>query len=365
VTVHVDSAFTVPVSVEHGYATGNVVQVSGSDVMSSSGAGFVGTGPLVPVPTGQTGTVAASAGVSAVVPVQPEFLAGIQSTVMGHSMPDRLVSLADTVGLVYTTAAPMVSAGIGASVGVRHPASTPVDTSGPGMAGFVPFATRSLVNGGYSTPAYSSAVPSAVGGAFHSAGFLESAGAPQGVPGLARGTCPVIGSHIPAPPGAGAPPPGGPGTGTGTANGKQVKKVLMKLMTYERTGSLETFLAKFARLAEYMKWDAMDQYYHLCASLEGIAGQVLWDAGPQATVADVITLLRTRFGNELQAERFKAELKARRRRPNESLQQLYLDISKLVALVYPASTPELSSHVAKEAFIEALNDPQLQLKVIE
>ena len=77
-------------------------------------------------------------------------------------MPDRLVSLTNADGLVYTTAAPMVSAGIGASVGVRHPASTPVDTSGPGMAGFVPFAARSLVNGGYSTPAYSSAVPSAV-----------------------------------------------------------------------------------------------------------------------------------------------------------------------------------------------------------
>ena len=87
VTVHVDPAFTVPVSVEHGYATGNV-QVSGPDVSPSSGTGFVvGTGPLVPVPTGQTGTVAASAGVSAVVPVQLEFLSGIQSTVRGHSCP--------------------------------------------------------------------------------------------------------------------------------------------------------------------------------------------------------------------------------------------------------------------------------------
>ena len=103
----------------------------------------------------------------------------------------------------------------------------------------------------------------------------------------------------------------------------------------------------------------------MCASLDGIAGQVLWDAGSQPTVADVITLLRTRFGNELQAERFKAELKVRRRRPNESLLQLYQDISKLVALAYPDSTQELSSHVAKEAYVIALNDPRLQLKVIE
>jgi len=52
-----------------------------------------------------------------------------------------------------------------------------------------------------------------------------------------------------------------------------------------------------------MRWDDTGPYHHLCASLDGIAGQVLWDAGPQATVSDVITLLRTRFGNELQAER--------------------------------------------------------------
>jgi len=128
---------------------------------------------------------------------------------------------------------------------------------------------------------------------------------------------------------------------------------------------LETFLAKFSRLAEYMRWDDTDRYYHLCASLDGIAGQVLWDAGPQPTVADVISLLRTRFGNELHAERFKVEIKVRRRRPRETLQQLYQDISKLVALAYPGSKPELSSHVAKEAFVTALNDPQLQLKVIE
>jgi len=148
-------------------------------VSSSSGAGFVGAGQLVPVPTGQAGTAAASPGVSAVVPVQPEFLAW---TELGHSVPNRLIQQANTDGLVYTTTAPMVSAGVGASVGVRLPASTPVDTVGPGMAGLVPFTALSLVNGGYSTPAYGSAVPSVTGGAFPRAGFSESAGHPRVFP---------------------------------------------------------------------------------------------------------------------------------------------------------------------------------------
>jgi len=45
----------------------------------------------VPVPTGQAGAAAASAGVSAAVPVQTEFLASIQSTELGHLVPNRLV----------------------------------------------------------------------------------------------------------------------------------------------------------------------------------------------------------------------------------------------------------------------------------
>jgi len=345
----------VPVSVERDFYGRNVVQVSGP-IASQSGARFAGAG--------QADAVAASAGVSAVAPVQMDFLTGRQSTDLGHSAPNRPIQTG-TDGLVFTTTVPMVSVGAGASVGVRHPASTPVDTSGPGMAGFVPCAATSLVTGGYGSQAYSSAVPCVLGGAIPVAGFLDPARAPSGVPGLARGTCPVSGSHVPAPPGGGAPGPGGPGAGTGTASGGQHRKVLMKLMTYDGSGSLETFLAKFSRLAEYMRWDDTDRYYHLCASLDGIAGQVLWDAGPQPTVADVVALLRTRFGNELHAERFKAEIKARRCRTGESLQQLYQDISKMVALAFPNEGPALVNHVAKEAFVIALSDPVLQLKVVE
>ena len=162
---------------------------------------------------------------------------------------------------------------MGASVDGWRSASTPVDRSGPGTAGFVPYAT-SLVNGGYGSAAYSSAVPSASGGANSVAGFPHLGGAPQGVAPLARGTCPINGSHVPAP-GGGASPPGGPGAGTGTASGGQHRKILMKLMTYDGSGSLETFLAKFSKLAEYMQWNDTDRFYHLCASLNGIAGQVL------------------------------------------------------------------------------------------
>jgi len=118
-------------------------------------------------------------------------------------------------------------------------------------------------------------------------------------------------------------------------------------------------------MAEYLGWNDVDRHYHLCACLEGAAGQVLWDAGPQATTESIISLLRTRFVNELQAERFKAELRARRRKLGEPPQQLYLDICMLVALAYPSSEPALVNHVATKAFITALGDAKLHLKVME
>jgi len=140
---------------------------------------------------------------------------------------------------------------------------------------------------------------------------------------------------------------------------------LIKLTPYNGTGSLETFLAKFENTARYLQWNDVDKYYHLCASLEGAAGQILWDAGPQAMTESIIRLLQTRFGNEFQAERFKAELCARRRNPGEPLQQLYQDVCRLVALAYPSSEVALSNYVAKEAFITALDGAKLQLEVMK
>jgi len=84
------------------------------------------------------------------------------------------------------------------------------------------------------------------------------------------------------------------------------RKAQVKLMPFNGEGSLETFLAKFENMSRYLGWGESDRFYHLCSSVNGTAGQVLWDAGSQADTKSVIDLLRTCFGMELQAEHFKA-----------------------------------------------------------
>ena len=44
---------------------------------------------------------------------------------------------------------------------------------------------------------------------------------------------------------------------------------------------------------------------------------------------------------------------------------MYQDVCRLVTLGHPSDGPALTTHVAKEAFVAALGDPALQLKVME
>jgi hypothetical protein len=138
-----------------------------------------------------------------------------------------------------------------------------------------------------------------------------------------------------------------------------------RLGMYRGDSCLETFLAKFENMSVYMRWTEEDRLFHLQASLDGAAGQILWDAGPQPSTQSVIRLLRTRFGNEHQAERFRAELRARRRKKGENLQVLYNDICRLLALAYPGPANATSTIVGRDAFIDALGNQTLRVRILE
>jgi len=140
---------------------------------------------------------------------------------------------------------------------------------------------------------------------------------------------------------------------------------MLKLPCYTGTDSLETFLRKFNSMKQYLQWNEDDAMYHLCGSLDGAAGQVPEGLPTDAKTADVVKLLQTRFGTKLQAERSKAELSARRRQPDETLQHLYREINRLVSLAHPTKSTDFTDHIGKEAFIRSLNNGPLQLKVLE
>ena len=139
---------------------------------------------------------------------------------------------------------------------------------------------------------------------------------------------------------------------------------------FDGTTSLDTFLAKVNNCREYYEWSEKDTVHHLRASLEGSAGQVLWECGGSAASLDtIVALLRNRFGNQNQTERYRSELGTRRRAKGESLQSVYQDIRRLAALSFPGQTGAAPGSVyeivARDAFLTAIDNPSIRHRILE
>jgi len=142
------------------------------------------------------------------------------------------------------------------------------------------------------------------------------------------------------------------------------RKPAAKLESYAGHGaSLETFLAKLERHSEYFGWSEKDRVFQLTNSLTGTAAQALWIGGEYATCDDLIKILESRYGMKKQAERFRSELKARRRRPGESLQDLCHDICRLMGLANPNETGALAERLSIDTYLVALIDHNMRLHV--
>ena len=130
---------------------------------------------------------------------------------------------------------------------------------------------------------------------------------------------------------------------------------------------LETFLAKLENCSRYNGWTDVDKLAHLQANLTGGAAQCLWDVGVEnsCSLPHLLTLLRGRFGSEGQAEKFRAELRGRRRKVGETLQSLYQDIRRLMVLAFPGPTNITTEIVGRDSFLDALGDRSLALRIRE
>jgi len=145
------------------------------------------------------------------------------------------------------------------------------------------------------------------------------------------------------------------------------RKRFIKPEKFDGTSSLETFLAQFENCARYNGWSEHDKAAFLHTSLSGQAGQLLWVGGRLATASyeQIVSKLEQRFGAENQEEKFEIELRGRRRLKKETLQELAQDIRRLTTLAYPNDTSRTVERIAKDAFLTALGDSELELKLRE
>jgi len=151
-----------------------------------------------------------------------------------------------------------------------------------------------------------------------------------------------------------------------TAGVHVTQRKQLKLEKYDGVSvPLETFLAKYYNCRKYNRWSEEKCGAFLRDSLTGNASQVLWQSSSDASADDIIRLLKNRFGNSNQMERYRAELHSRRRMKGVSAQAVYQDIRRLLALGFPGQSGDLLEVVGRDAFLAALADPALRIRVLD
>ena len=141
----------------------------------------------------------------------------------------------------------------------------------------------------------------------------------------------------------------------------------MKLEKFDGTSSIDSFLAKFEICSRHNEWTEKDRMAHLQCAMVNNAAQILWDMGSEgvAKSSDFIAQLRARYGSANQTTLYRTQLKYRRRNRGESLAALVNDIRRMVVLAYPGPTSPMKEAVACDAFLEALGDAEMALKIRE
>jgi len=93
---------------------------------------------------------------------------------------------------------------------------------------------------------------------------------------------------------------------------------------------------------------------HLKSCLVSVAAQSLWDTPKDQTdtLDKLWKLLEARHGGGNVMERYRTELRARRRRAGKTLNDLFVDVKRLVALGYQAEAASSSvlDSIAKDLF---------------
>jgi len=147
---------------------------------------------------------------------------------------------------------------------------------------------------------------------------------------------------------------------------RKQKTPMAKLEAYAGQGaSLEAFLAKFESHSRYFGWTEEHRLFQLQNRLTGTAATVLWGGGgAQDSSAELIRLLKDQHGSVNQTERFWMELKARRRKPGESLQTLYQDVKRLMCLASPDENGKLAEKMCIKAFTSAFDNRAVRYDVL-
>ena len=141
----------------------------------------------------------------------------------------------------------------------------------------------------------------------------------------------------------------------------------IKVAVYDGKTSWKDYLVQFELAARANKWDKATSAVRLACSLRGSAQSLLSDITPDVRYDYdlLVTALTNRFEPENQCEIYKAQIKQRIRKRDEPLTELAQDIKRLTRMAYPSAVQDLRDTLAKDCFIEALNDVEMEMFICQ
>jgi hypothetical protein len=147
----------------------------------------------------------------------------------------------------------------------------------------------------------------------------------------------------------------------GSSNGPRYRKPA----TYDGTTEWRDYLVQFEMVAELNRWDERTKALELATNLRGTAQGVLSDLRPEYRVnyKHLVLALQSRFEPKNQEELYRAQIKSRIRKKGEALTELAQDIKRLIRLAYPEGWSEIRERLARDSFIDSLNDAELEWAV--
>ncbi|GBN24760.1 hypothetical protein AVEN_158289-1, partial [Araneus ventricosus] len=136
----------------------------------------------------------------------------------------------------------------------------------------------------------------------------------------------------------------------------------VKPLTFDGQTSWTVFKTQFDVVSSTNGWTDFVKASQLVASLRGSAAEVL-----QGIPADKLTELTTvekalesRFGDSHLTQFYRTELKTRRQKPGESLQELAADVERLMSLAYAECPLDVRESLAAQYFVDAIRDEDTQ-----
>ena len=137
--------------------------------------------------------------------------------------------------------------------------------------------------------------------------------------------------------------------------------------SFDGRGHLTDYLAHFDICTEINSWTLAQKASYLALSLRGSAQEVLGNLNSDQKINYqlLVKALQRRFDPQNQVQLYRVQLRCRRRMSNETLPELGQAIRRLTRQAYPGATSSLMESLAKDNFIDVLEDSDVKWKVYQ